>query len=183
MASLAISLNMEAQKKRRAEVELRRDKEKSAARDIQVCVWGGRGGGRRRWGQGSCVVSKWEYVSVTFVSNIYAWPHICECPFDVTNTVSAWIRYLSKSKQFFLVILKKTRNLMSKPNIAMISKWTMTERVHIVYTITIVSGCLYSVFSSEWRQASRHCVNVQKQTIPEPAWPQRTFSHLQLQLC
>ena len=38
LASLAISLNMEAQKKRRAEVELRRDKDKLAARDIQVCV-------------------------------------------------------------------------------------------------------------------------------------------------
>lgn len=45
---------MEAQKKRRAEVELKRDKEKSAARDIQVCVrgrGGGRSGGRREGGR------------------------------------------------------------------------------------------------------------------------------------
>ena len=41
---------MEAQKKRRAEVELKRDKEKSAARDIQVCVSGGRGGGPKELG-------------------------------------------------------------------------------------------------------------------------------------
>ena len=45
---------MEAQKKRRAEVDLRRDKEKSTARDIQVCVCEGGGeGGEGDGGKGA----------------------------------------------------------------------------------------------------------------------------------
>ena len=34
---MAISLNMEAQKRRRAEFELHRERDKSTAKDIQVC--------------------------------------------------------------------------------------------------------------------------------------------------
>ena len=35
--------------------------------------------------------------------------HTCECPFDVTNTVSPWVGYLSNLKHLFLLNFEENK--------------------------------------------------------------------------